>query len=43
METLSTLKFASSAKKIKNRVRVNEELDQGSLLNKYEIELRQLK
>lgn len=38
-ESLSTLKFANSAKRIKNKVKVNEDLDQRSLLIKYEIEL----
>ena len=42
-ESLSTLKFASRAKEIKNRARLNEDLDQKSLLRKYERELRQLR
>jgi len=42
-ETLSTLKFASRAKDIKNSAQLNEDLDQKSLLRKYERELRQLR
>jgi hypothetical protein len=34
MESLSTLKFANRAKNIKNEARVNEDLDQKSLLRK---------
>jgi len=33
-ESLSTLKFANRAKNIKNEARVNEDLDQKSLLRK---------
>ena len=42
-ESLSTLKFANRAKNIKNEARVNEDLDQKSLLRKYERELRRLR
>lgn len=43
VETLSTLKFANRAKNIKNEARVNEDLDQKSLLRKYERELKKLR
>ena len=43
MESLSTLKFANRAKNIKNEARVNEDLDQKSLLRKYERELKRLR
>jgi len=42
-ESISTLKFATRAKKIKNEARINEDVDQRALLRKYEIELRKLK
>ncbi|KAG1674732.1 hypothetical protein FOA52_013567 [Chlamydomonas sp. UWO 241] len=42
-ESLSTLKFANRAKNIKNEAHVNEDLDQRTLLRKYERELRRLK
>lgn len=42
-ETISTLKFANRAKNIKNVAKVNEDLDQKSLLRKYERELKKLK
>lgn len=42
-ESLSTLKFANRAKNIKNEARVNEDLDQKSLLRKYERELKRLR
>jgi kinesin family protein 3/17 len=42
-ESLSTLKFATRAKKIKNEARINEDVDQRALLRKYEIELKRLK
>ena len=42
-ESLSTLKFATRAKKIKNDARINEDVDQRALLRKYEQELRRLK
>jgi kinesin family protein 3/17 len=43
METISTLKFANRAKNIRNEARVNEDLDQKSLLRKYEQELKKLR
>ena len=43
VETISTLKFANRAKNIRNEARVNEDLDQKSLLRKYEKELKQLR
>ena len=42
-ETLSTLKFATRAKKIKNEAKINEDVDQRALLRKYETELKKLK
>lgn len=42
-ESLSTLKFATRAKKIKNEARINEDVDQRALLRKYEVELRRLR
>ena len=39
-ESLSTLKFANRAKQIKNSAKINEDLDQKSLLGKYERELK---
>mmetsp|Transcript_30472 Transcript_30472/g.22599 ORF Transcript_30472/g.22599 Transcript_30472/m.22599 type:complete len:335 (+) Transcript_30472:806-1810(+) len=42
-ESLSTLKFATRAKKIKNEARINEDVDQRALLRRYEIELKKLK
>jgi hypothetical protein len=42
-ETLSTLKFANRAKNIRNEAKVNEDLDQKSLLRKYERELKRLR
>lgn len=42
-ETLSTLKFATRAKKIKNDAKINEDVDQWALLWKYEVELKKLK
>lgn len=42
-ETLSTLKFATRAKSVTNAPRVNEDLDQKSLLRKYERELKKLR
>lgn len=42
-ETLSTLKFATWAKKIKNDAKINEDVDQWALLRKYEVELWKLK
>jgi kinesin family protein 3/17 len=43
VESLSTLKFANRAKNIKNEARVNEDLDQKSLLRRYERELKRLR
>ena len=43
METISTLKFANRAKHIRNEARINEDLDQKSLLRKYERELKILR
>eukprot|EP00629_Pelagomonadales_sp_RCC1024_P008296 CAMPEP_0119267344 /NCGR_PEP_ID=MMETSP1329-20130426/5525_1 /TAXON_ID=114041 /ORGANISM="Genus nov. species nov., Strain RCC1024" /LENGTH=727 /DNA_ID=CAMNT_0007267265 /DNA_START=182 /DNA_END=2365 /DNA_ORIENTATION=+ len=42
-ETISTLKFALRAKRVTNVPRLNEDLDQASLLRKYERELRRLR
>eukprot|EP00499_Haloplacidia_sp_CaronLabIsolate_P015076 CAMPEP_0196775410 /NCGR_PEP_ID=MMETSP1104-20130614/4010_1 /TAXON_ID=33652 /ORGANISM="Cafeteria sp., Strain Caron Lab Isolate" /LENGTH=612 /DNA_ID=CAMNT_0042145575 /DNA_START=68 /DNA_END=1902 /DNA_ORIENTATION=- len=42
-ESLSTLKFANRAKSIKNEARINEDVDQKSLLRKYERELKRLR
>lgn len=42
-ESLSTLKFATRAKKIRNEARINEDCDQQGLLRKYEVELKRLK
>ena len=42
-ESVSTLKFANRAKKIKNDAVVNEDLDQRALLRKYERELKLLR
>lgn len=42
-ESLSTLKFATRAKKIKNEARINEDVDQRTLLRKYENELKKLR
>jgi DNA polymerase-3 subunit beta len=41
-ESLSTLKFATRAKKVKNEARINEDLDHRALLRKYELELKKL-
>ena len=43
VESLSTLKFANRAKNIKNEPKINEDLDQKSLLRKYERELKRLR
>ena len=43
LETVSTLKFANRAKNIRNEAKVNEDLDQKSLLRKYERELKKLR
>jgi kinesin family protein 3/17 len=42
-ETISTLKFAMRAKRVTNAPRLNEDLDQASLLRKYEREVRRLR
>ncbi|KAG2431412.1 hypothetical protein HXX76_009427 [Chlamydomonas incerta] len=42
-ESLSTLKFANRAKNIQNEAHVNEDVDQRTLLRKYERELRRLR
>lgn len=42
-ESLSTLKFANRAKRVKNAPRVNEDENQRTLLKKYERELRKLR
>ena len=42
-ESLSTLKFATRAKKIRNEAKVNEDVDQRALLRKYELELKRLR
>ena len=42
LESVSTLKFANHAKNIKNEARINEDMDQRSLLRKYERELKHL-
>lgn len=42
-ESISTLKFATRAKKIKNEAKINEDLDHKAMLRKYEIELKKLK
>lgn len=42
-ESLSTLKFATRAKKVKNEARINEDLDHRALLRKYEMELKKLR
>lgn len=42
-ESLSTIKFANRAKNIKNAPRINEDLDNKTLLRKYEAELQKLR
>ena len=42
-ESISTLKFATWAKKIKNEAKINEDVDQRALLRKYERELKKLR
>lgn len=42
-ESLSTLKFAHRAKNIRNSASVNEDVDQRTLLRKYERELKRLR
>ena len=39
-ESVSTLKFATRARKIKNEAKINEDVDHRTLLRKYEIELK---
>ena len=43
LESLSSLKFAERAKKIRNKPLVNEDLDQKALIRKYEHELNKLR
>ena len=43
VESISTLKFANRAKHIQNKPILNEDLDQKSLLRKYERELKRLR
>lgn len=43
VESVSTLKFANRAKNIKNEARINEDLDQKSMLRRYERELKRLR
>lgn len=42
-ESLSTLKFCTRAKHVKNEARINEDMDQRALLRNYETELRRLR
>ena len=42
-ESLSTLKFATRAKKVKNEAKINEDMDNKALLRKYELELEKLR
>lgn len=42
-ESMSTLKFATRAKKVKNEAQMNQDVDQKSLLRKYELELKKLR
>lgn len=42
-ESISTLKFATRAKMIKNDAHINEDLDHRALLRKYEVELKKLR
>lgn len=42
-ESISTLKFATRAKKIKNEARINEDADHRALLRKYEAEIKKLR
>ena len=43
LESFSTLKFAHRTKKIKNKPKINEELDQETLILKYQNELKRLR
>ena len=42
-ESLSTLKFANRAKKIKNRPKINQDIDSKAMLSRYEKEIQQLR
>lgn len=42
-ESLSTLKFANRAKRIQNKPKINEDLDQRAMIHKYEAELKKLR
>ena len=42
-ESISTLKFAHRTKKIKNKPKINEQLDQETLIKKYQTELKRLR
>lgn len=42
-ESLSTLKFANRAKRIKNKPKINQDLDQRAMIHKYESELKRLR
>jgi len=42
-ESLSTLKFANRTKNIKNKVQINEDLNQNAILRKYQNEILSLK
>ena len=42
-ESLSTLKFANRAKRIKNKPKINQDLDQRAMIHKYEVELKKLR
>lgn len=43
LETLSTLKFATRAKRVRNDARINEDVDDRALIKKYEYELKRLR
>lgn len=43
LQSLSSLKFAERAKRIKNKPLINEDLDQKALIRKYENELNRLR
>eukprot|EP00898_Chlorokybus_atmophyticus_P003663 jgi/Chlat1/4298/Chrsp29S04386 len=43
LESLSTLKFAARAKRVRNAAHINEDVDQKTLLRKYERELKRLR
>jgi len=42
-ETLSTLKFASRAKYIRNEAKINVDFDEKTLIKKYEQEINKIK